>query len=86
MPMSEYMTSSTALGGPVGASWVTTGGDWVAVTGLVDREPLATWRVSPLGSSRLSLPDIVPVEVRGFSEWGVRLAGFGVARVYVSVI
>jgi hypothetical protein len=56
------------------------------VTGLVSREPLATWRVSPLGSSRLSLPDIVPVVVRGFGEWSARMAGFGIARVYVSVI
>ena len=63
MPMSEYMTSSTALGGPLGASLATTGEGWLAVTGLVGPEPLATWRVSPLGSSRLSLPDMVTVLV-----------------------
>jgi hypothetical protein len=85
MPMSEYMTSSTALGGPVGASLVTAGGGELSFTvvGLVGREPLATWRVSPLGSSILCLSDMLPVRIR-VSVLG-RCACQGPAGEYVSV-
>lgn len=73
MPMSEYMTSSTALGGPVGASLGAAGGA-VVVEGLSGPDPLATWRVSPLGSSRLFLlflSDIMHAKLVCFSEIGV---------------
>lgn len=77
MPMSEYMTTSTALGGPVGASLVTAGGGELsfAVVGLVGREPLETWRVSPLGSSMLCLSDMLPVQESCFSVRAVRVPG-----------